>query len=67
MSDTNMTVAIEKAVHDAIAKCLQGIADDFGLQVTSVSAEWLDVSWVDRQRSVLSRIETAQWSRPKVE
>jgi len=43
-SASNISVAVEKAVHTAFAEVAQSIMDKHGIQVNTVSFDWLDIS-----------------------
>lgn len=64
-SAEGITVALERAIHDALRESIQRIADQHGIRVTSLSAEWVDVSSVMDHKFLLTslRAETVSVDR----
>jgi hypothetical protein len=47
----NLTVAVERAIHDAIAELVQEISIQHGVQVTEFRVDWDDISTYGEKRS----------------
>lgn len=63
MAKAEITVAVERAVHDVIAGVLQSILREHGIQVTYLRAEWLDVSTAET-KFILREVEITSVTRP---
>ena len=59
-----ISVAVERAIHDALRDLIQRIADQHGIRVTSLSAEWVDVCSTSEQKFLIQtlRAETVSVS-----
>ena len=63
-SAEGITFAVERAIHDALRESIQRIADQHGIRVTSLSAEWVDVCSTSEQKFLIQtlRAETVSVS-----
>lgn len=50
MASVEISVAVERAVHDALKAAAQRIFDEHGIRVDEVNLQWLNVSTSDRIR-----------------
>lgn len=44
MAKLEAKISVEKAVHSAFAELTQNIANEYGVQVNSVTFDWVDMS-----------------------
>ena len=57
MAEAAITVAVEKAVHDAMREVMQNAWDQHQVCVQSVRATWMDASTAGQNRLVVCDIE----------
>jgi len=48
MADGNIKVGVESVIHDVLRDSIQKINDDYGIRVTGLRVEWLNLSSVER-------------------
>lgn len=59
MATAEITVAVEKAVHDALRELAQAAWDKHGVCVQSVRFSWVDVSTPAEPRLIVTEVEAA--------
>lgn len=59
MATAEITVAVEKAVHDALRELAQAAWDKHGVCVQSVRFSWCDVSTPAEPRLIVTEVEAA--------
>lgn len=59
----DLSVAVESAVHDALAHAIQNISDQHQLQVTDVVIDWMDRSTISKHAFVVDRITVRAFSK----
>lgn len=59
MATAEITVAVEKAVHDALRELAQAAWDKHGVCVQSVLFSWVDVSTPAEPRLIVTEVEAA--------
>ena len=57
MATAEITVAVEKAVHDALRELAQAAWDKHGVCVQSVRFSWFDVSTPAEPRLIVTEVE----------
>jgi hypothetical protein len=57
MATAEITVAVEKAAHDAMRELAQAIWDKHGVCVRSVRFSWVDVSGMGEPRLLVTDVE----------
>lgn len=62
----DLTVAVESAVHDALAQAIQAISNQHHLQVTKVQVDWMDMSTLSQPAFSIERITVKAFSKPNV-
>lgn len=53
---TGITVAVERAIHDEVAKLAQRIFDEHGITLTRVHVDWLDISSIARRSAAVKAV-----------
>lgn len=57
MSDkADITVAVEKAIHNALLKLVQEAWDNYGIRLEGARFTWIDVSSVDGPKFIATEI-----------
>ena len=51
-----ITVAIEKAVHNAMSEVAQAIYDQHGIKILDAQIEWIDVSSTSEDKALIQHI-----------
>ena len=59
MATEEITVAVEKAVHDALRELAQAAWDKHGVCVKSVRFSWVDVSTPAKPSLIVTEVEAA--------
>lgn len=57
MAEAEITVAVEKAVHNALRELAQTVWDKHGICVRSVRFSWVDVSSNEEQKMIVTEVE----------
>jgi len=63
---STITVAVERAAHDTLARCVQSIRDEFGVQVNSAQFQWADASTVSEPRAVCTLVSLDTQAVPRL-
>lgn len=63
---STITVVVERAAHDALARCVQAIRDEFGVQVNSAQFQWADASTVIESRAVCTLVSLDTQAVPRL-
>lgn len=53
---TDISVAVERAVHDALCDLAKSIYERHGIQVNSAFFEWVDVSTHEQRRALVTSV-----------
>lgn len=53
---TNISVSVERAVHDALCDLAKNIYEQHGIQVNSAFFEWVDVSTHEQRRALITSV-----------
>ena len=61
-----ITVTVERAAHDALARCVQAIRDEFGVQVNSAHFKWVDASTVSESRASCALVSLDTQAVPRL-
>ena len=59
MAKADITVAVERAVHDALRKLAQAVWDKHGVFVHSVRFSWVDTSDPAEPKMIVKEVEVA--------
>lgn len=62
MAQVRITVAVERAVHDALAEALERIAEVHGLRVNQINALWIETSDIGKRSWCLDRFDISTTS-----
>jgi len=57
MASGNITVAVERAVHDGLCKFAQRIFDEHGIQIRSVNIDWWDISTAGEHKTIVAAVQ----------
>lgn len=63
---STITVAVERAAHDALARCVEAIREEFGVQVNSAHFNWIDTSTLNERRTMCSLVRLDTQSVPRL-
>jgi len=63
---STITVSVERAAHDALARCVHAIRDEFGVQVNSAQFQWADGSTVSESRAVCTLVSLNTQAVPRL-
>jgi hypothetical protein len=70
MAEANITVAVERVLHDSLCALAKKFHSEHGIKLHEVKFDWWDTSTIDQPRSSMLaavRIEssTIPWERPE--
>lgn len=61
--DMNLNVSVEAALHRGIQELVQRASNEFGVQITRASIDWIDISDVHGPRFMVRSVELDTMTR----
>lgn len=61
--DLEVVVSVEASVHKGLGAGIQAISDEYGLQVTCVLVEWMDVSTIEKGAHKIAKLTIETFSK----